>query len=116
MRKFANTLALLAAVMLPIHANAAYSCNVNVKYVLVYGTGMVNVLHSGASDWTMICSLTADYGGVSVSTCSMWTAMLLAIKKKNGTATFYYDGTGSCATLPTYGSAPIPIYIGDMTP
>lgn len=46
----------------------------------------------------------------------MWTAMLQAIKKKNGLATFYYGGTGSCATMPTYGGAPVPGYIGDITP
>jgi hypothetical protein len=40
--------------------------------------------------------------------------MLQNIKKNNGVAQFYYGGEGSCEELPTYGSAPTPIYIGDM--
>jgi len=116
MRKLACNVTLLVSAMLPFHAIAAYQCDVSVKNVLVYSVGVVNVLHSGRNDYTIICSMSADYGGVSVSTCAMWTAMLQAIKKKNGIAQFYYDGTGSCATLPTYGSAPVPIYVGDVTP
>jgi hypothetical protein len=36
------------------------------------------------------------------------------MKKNNGTARFYFDGTGSCATLPTYWRSPAPAYIGDV--
>jgi hypothetical protein len=116
MRKRSQALALLASAVLPFHAFAAYECSVSVKNVLVYKDGIVNVLHNGRGDYTIICSMSADYAGVSVSTCAMWTAMLQAIKKKNGVATFYYDGVGSCATLPTYAAAPVPVYIGDVTP
>jgi hypothetical protein len=34
----------------------------------------------------------------------------------NGTATFWYGGTGSCAILPTEGNAPLSVYVGDITP
>lgn len=116
MRKRSWGLMLLASAVFPFNAVAAYECGVSVKNVLVYKDGLVNILHSGRGDYTIICSLGSDYAGVSVGTCAMWTAMLQAIKKKNGTATFYYDGVGSCATLPTYGASPVPVYIGDVTP
>jgi hypothetical protein len=116
MKVFAYTLTLIASALLPFNAMAVYECNVTVKNVLVYSSGMVNLLHSGRGDYTFICNLSEDYRGVSVTTCAMWTAMLQAIKKKNGLANIYYDGTGSCATLPNYSSAPIPVYIGDVTP
>ena len=116
MRKHVYTLAILASAMLPLQAVAEYECNVTVRNVLVYSNGLVNVLHTGRGDYTMICSMNGDYGNVSASTCAMWTAMLQAIKKKNGIAGIYYGGAGSCATLPTYGSSPVPIYIGDVTP
>lgn len=109
-------LLIVAASMLPLHAVAVYECNVSVSRVLVYQDGKVNVLHTGRGDYTVICNVASDYQGVSPSTCAMWTALLSSIKKKNGLAAFYYDGSGSCATLPTYGSAPSPIYIGDVTP
>jgi hypothetical protein len=115
-RKRSWGFAVLASAVLPFNAVAAYECSVRVNTVLVYKDGIVNVLHSGRGDYTIICSMSGDYAGVSVSTCAMWTAMLQAIKKKNGVATFYYDGVGSCATLPTYAAAPVPLYIGDLTP
>ena len=107
---------LALASLLPLHAVAHYECNVKVVNVLVYHNGVVNVLHAGRGDYTVICNLNSDYGTVSPTTCAMWAAMLQAIKKKNGLANFYYEGSGSCATLATYGSAPVPVYIGDVTP
>lgn len=116
MQRTVRNLVLLSAALLPLQAVAVYSCAASVQRVLVYRDGMVNVLHSGRGDYTMICSMNGNHGDVSSTTCAMWTAMLQAIKKKNGVAEFYFDGNGSCATLPTYGSAPIPVYIGDSTP
>lgn len=109
-------LLLFLAATLSLNANAAYECNVKVLSVLIYADGTVNVLHSGRGDYTVICYLNSDSAGVSPTTCAMWTGMLQAIKKKNGTANFYFAGEGSCATLPTYSSAPRPVYIGDVTP
>lgn len=66
MHKLACKLALLAAAMLPLHAVAAYECNVSVNRILVYADGTVNVWHSGRGDYTVICNMSADYSGVSV--------------------------------------------------
>lgn len=87
-----------------------------VKEVLVYKDGQVNVFHTGRNDYTVICSVTKEIPGVAPATCATWTAVLMAVRKKNGVARFYWDGEGSCATLPTYGNAPSPTYIGDVTP
>lgn len=101
--------------VLPVHASAAFYCQVKIQNVLVYQDGSVNVLHSGRGDYTVICNLANARGGVSTTTCAVWTGMLLAIKKKGGTAQFYFDGTGDCSTIATYGDAPVPTYIGDVT-
>lgn len=116
MRSFVFFVVLLVSAALPFQAHAAFECNVSVKNVLVYADGIVNVLHSGRGDYTVICNINSEHSGVSPSTCAMWTTMLQVIKKKNGTANIYYPGSGSCSTLPTYGSAPVPTYIGDVTP
>ncbi len=113
MKKFAIAALALA---LSVNANAAFDCNVKVQNVLIYGDGMVNVLHSGRGDYTVICNLNANYGSVTPVTCAMWTGMLQVIKKKNGLANFYFGGEGSCAAIATYASAPVPVYIGDITP
>lgn len=109
----------LAALLILLSSNsiaAPFDCAVTLSTVLVYASGAVNVLHSGRGDYTVICSLDAPYNGVSITTCAMWTSMLLNLKDKNKKATFYYDtnmaGVTSCSTLPTYGSAPAPVYIG----
>ncbi len=104
------------ALFLPIYASAAFECTSKVANILVYSDELVNILHSGRGEYTVICSLKTELAGVSISTCAMWVGMLQAIKKKDGLANFYYAGTGTCATLPTYSSAPVPVYIGDVTP
>jgi hypothetical protein len=108
--------AFMMACIIPLHANAAFECNVKVINILIYSEGTVNIVHAGRNDYTHICNLNAERAGVSPTTCAMWAGMLQAIKKKDGLATFYYGGTGTCATLPTYASAPVPSYIGDVTP
>lgn len=108
--------AFLILLLLPMHAWAAYSCSVKVINVLVYQDGLVNVFHTGRQDYTVICSLSSDRNQVSMATCAMWASMLLAIKKKGGTAMFYFNGDGDCSTIATYGLAPVPVYIGDITP
>jgi hypothetical protein len=92
---------------------APFDCKVDLNNVLVYSTGIVNVMHSGRGDYTVICNLKEEYQGVSVTTCAMWTSMLLTLKNNSKKAIFYYDNQySSCANIPTYGSAPIPVYIG----
>jgi hypothetical protein len=95
-------------------SQAAFHCTVDVKKVLVYNSGTINVLHSGRNDYTVICNLKTEAKGVSIPTCAMWTSMLQNIKKAKAKAIFYYPGEGTCASLPTYGNAPIPVYIGDV--
>lgn len=109
-------LALLLIALLPGYSFAAFECNAQVLRVLIYADGAVNILHSGRGDYTVVCNLNSTYGTVSPTTCAMWTAMLQVIKKKNGTAAFYFPGDGACATMATYGSAPVPTYIGDISP
>ena len=104
------------AFAISMNAHAAYDCNVKVINVLIYSEGSVNILHSGRGDYTVVCNLNVERSGVSPTTCAMWAGMLQAIKKKNGLANFYFNGDSTCAALPVYGSAPAPVYIGDVTP
>lgn len=111
MKKLCLILTLLSS---SFYAAAEYSCSVTVNAVLLYKDGSVNVNHSGRGDYTVICNLSTEREGVSIQTCAMWASMLQNIKKNNGKAEFYYSGSGSCNALPTYASAPAPVYIGDL--
>jgi hypothetical protein len=106
-------LVVLAALM-PLQAHAVFECTVKINNVLIYRDGAVNVLHTGRGDYTVVCNLNAERLGVSPVTCAMWAAMLQHIKKNNGNASFYFEGAGSCATVPVYGESPAPLYIGNM--
>lgn len=97
-------------------AAADYSCRVSVSGVLQYYEGSINVLHSGRGDWTMVCNMNAPRtNGLTVlpTTCANWFVVLLRAKKNNQLVDFWFPGTGSCATIGTYGDAPVPIYIGE---
>lgn len=107
---------LVCAVGAMTNSALAFQCTATVHNVLIYSDGSVNVLHSGRGDYTVVCSLRGDRGGVDVATCAAWTGLLQQIKKKSGTAQFYYPGDGSCSTMPTYWTSPTPTYIGDVTP
>ena len=93
-------------------AQAAYFCTATLNSVLVYADGTVNVNHSGRNEYTIVCNLNTAYKGIPTSVCAAWAATLLQSKRANASLQFYYDGTGTCATLPTYGDAPVPLYIG----
>lgn len=100
--------------LLSFQSFSAIVCEVDVKRVLIYKDGHVNVLHSGRNDFMFICNLQEARQDVSVSTCAMWTSMLQNIQYENRKAIFYYQGSGSCSDLPTYGNAPVPFYIGTV--
>lgn len=95
-------------------SEASFNCTVGISKVLVYGNGVVSVYHQGRNHYTTICNLSEARQNVSITTCAMWTSMLQNIKKEGGKATFYYPGTGTCSALPTYGSSPAPVYIGNV--
>ncbi|MDX1303037.1 hypothetical protein [Photobacterium sp.] len=110
MRKLFVVLSLLMST----HSYAAFNCTVDVNRVLVYKDGSINILHNGRNDYTNICNLNDGWKGVDTVTCAMWTSMLQNVQNNNKKAIFYYDGTGSCSTLNTYGSSPAPVYIGSI--
>jgi hypothetical protein len=100
------------------NAHADFNCRVTVQGVLPYSSGPVNVLHTGRNDWTMVCSLSEPYtNGLTVTpaTCMAWVAILLRAKKNNQQVDFWFPGTGTCATIATYGNAPVPTYIGEAS-
>jgi hypothetical protein len=97
-------------------AHADFVCETPIIRLLVYADGGVNLLTTARGDYTVICNLSTPWKGVDVTSCAAWVSILQSIKRRNGIAVVYYGGTGSCATLPTYGAAPAPVYVGDATP
>lgn len=98
------------------NAFAVFHCVVDVKRVLIYSTGIINVLHTGHDSYTNICNLKSTWKEVDQITCAMWTGLLQNSQVNNQKVIFYYSGEGSCAALPTYGATPAPVYIGTVKP
>jgi hypothetical protein len=115
MKKLARLMAFVMAAVLPVQAFAAFECDAKVLRLIVYSNGDVNLWHSARNQYTVVCNLNGTHKGVSTTTCAMWTAMLQSAKKRDVMMNFYYsEPTGSCATLPLYGEAPVPGYIGEI--
>ncbi|GEM77693.1 hypothetical protein [Vibrio sagamiensis] len=102
----------LISIFIPFYSFADFSCTVSVERVLVYGNGSVNIKHSGHDDFTYICNTKGTWKGIDTVTCSLWVGMLQSTQNNDKKAIFYYPGSGTCATLPIYGNAPAPTYIG----
>ncbi len=102
------------ALAMPIQALAAFNCEVDVSRVLIYRDGSVNILHTGRNSYTVICNMKTERQGVSIPTCAMWASMLQNVQNNDVKAIFYYDGSGTCSTLPIYGATPAPVYIGTV--
>lgn len=97
-------------------ATAQVDCVGKVKHLLVYANGTVNVLNSFRNDFTVVCNLNSNHGAVTPTVCASWVALLAHIKKKDGLAVHYYPAGTVCSAVPTYADAPVPGYIGDLTP
>ncbi|MEM9102340.1 MAG: hypothetical protein AAGB12_08445 [Pseudomonadota bacterium] len=107
-----KSLAIIFCLLFSSNLLAKFQCSVTLKHIIVYDNGNVSVYHTGRNLWTFICNLNGEWKNVNTVTCAMWTSMLQNIQQNNQEALFYYSGEGSCATLPTYGDAPAPSYIG----
>jgi hypothetical protein len=104
--------ALLLGSLVSLPAVADFNCEVAITRVLIYGDGSVNVLHNGRGNYTFICNVKGTWKNIDSITCSHWIALLQNAQQQNKKAIFYYGGDGNCASLPLYGSAPAPLYIG----
>lgn len=93
---------------------ADFHCTVDVKKVLIYSSGTINVLHTGRNDYTNICNLKTTWKDVDQITCAMWTGLLQNSQVNDQKVIFYYKGEGSCEALPTYSNTPAPLYVGSV--
>jgi hypothetical protein len=100
------SLAGAAAIASPIN------CQGTVLDALLYADGSVNIRGSWRSDFTFVCNTNGTFGGVATEVCLSWYATAVKAISLGKTLQVYYNTTYTCATLPTYGSSPVPVYIG----
>ena len=82
-----------------------------VNQLWIASDGTVYVYPSYRNDFTRICNINAETGGVSVTTCLAWFAMLRNAVQRQSTVTVYYVEAPACNALPSYANTPIPYYV-----
>lgn len=95
-----------------VHAAPLY-CTGTISAVLMYADGRVMIQGTWRGDFTDICNGQGTWGGIAETTCLSWYGAALKARKDVTTVTVYYPNGGSytCATIPTYSSAPVPGYL-----
>ncbi|MDE1243543.1 hypothetical protein [Vibrio aestuarianus] len=92
---------------------ADIQCSGEVKNVLQYANGSINVFTSYRGDYTVMCSVKDHWKGVSPESCKGMLSVLLTAQSTGKRIATYYSGNQyTCQTLPHYGSAPGPVYVG----
>ena len=105
--------AMLAIFSITVSA-APQWCPGTMSNLWVYSDGTVFVLPSYRGDYTRICNMNAETGGVSVITCVAWFALLKNAVQRQSTIMVYYNDAPVCSALPVYGSTPIPGYVMEI--
>lgn len=90
---------------------AGYDCYGEVDVILQYSNGDLNVRTSYRDEYTVFCNLETRRLNVSPETCKGMLSILLTAKASNKKIITYYN-SHTCETLPIYGSAPAPVYVG----
>jgi len=93
-----------------------FQCSGTVQYALLYNDGTVNIMTSWRNDYTYLCSTTGSWApaaAVSQDVCLSWYATAVKAAAEGKHVAIYYSGTTyTCATIPTYSGAPVPLYFG----
>ncbi|MDC5850974.1 hypothetical protein OPW32_17400 [Vibrio europaeus] len=104
---------LLALLLISPVAMADIQCSGEVKNVLQYANGDVNVFTSYRNDYTVMCNIKNDWKGVSPQACQGMLSVLLTAQSTGKKVATYYNGNQhTCQNLPYYGGAPGPVYVG----
>lgn len=92
---------------------ADITCSGKVLTVLQYANGNVNIMTSYRNDYTVVCNTVSNWKGISPDTCRSMLSIVLSAKAVDKNILVYYSGNQfSCATIPYYGNAPSPVYVG----
>lgn len=103
-------LAILSSILSQPAAANAY-CTGTISTSWVSSNGNVYILGSWRGDHTMICSIKAEWNGITPDVCAAWMAEVDAAISLSRSVTLEYVGLVSCDALPAYEAAPAPNYV-----
>lgn len=106
---------LIAACVLihPALTSADIACAGQVREILLYANGTVNLRGNWRNDYTYLCNTTGAWGNVPTEVCLSWYATAAKALADGKEVIVWYAGNAhTCANLPTYGNSPQPTYVG----
>jgi hypothetical protein len=102
---------------IPTSANAAQQwCAGTVANLYLSSDGTVLVWTSWRNDYLKICNVndpvpSSVNTSVTPTVCMSWLSLLRTAIQSQRQVTTYYGEAPACASLPTYGGAPVPDYV-----
>lgn len=109
---FTNIALGLASVVTSVAAVATPQwCQGTVSRLWIYSDGTVYVNSSYRGDYTRICNINSEIGGISSINCAAWFSILKSAVQRQSQVIVFYPEAVSCSTLPSYGSTPLPGYV-----
>lgn len=108
-----NRIAFAACIisLLPQTASADFWCTATPTGIFTNSGGAVIVQMPWRQDWVAVCNIKTNWKGVDPSVCWTWFSHLSTAVADQKSTMIYYSGTGTCAGLATYESAPAPYYV-----
>ena len=89
---------------------AAVNCSGDIKRVYVTKVGDLVILGSWRNDYTKVCNVAIEWGGVKDSTCKAWLSIAEAAQISKTPVIVRYN-LSSCSDIPTYTASPSPEYL-----
>ena len=102
--------AILAATALTAGA-APQWCQGTVSRLWVYSDGTIYFNSSYRGDYTRICNINTEVGGISPTNCAAWFSILKSAVQRQSQVVVYYSDAASCGALPNYAGTPWPGYV-----
>lgn len=89
--------------------SASIYCSGKIENSYIDGSGNVTIKGTWRKNWTRICN-TSDSDVVN---CSLWASYVATAVKDNLSVIVSYSANNgeTCSSLPTYNSAPKPVYL-----
>ena len=92
-------------------AAAPQWCSGNVDTVYLSNDGSLVIRGDWRNDYTVLCSINTTRQGIAPELCKGWRSMTMSGKLSKTRMIVHYANLQSCSSIPTYASAPSPVYV-----
>jgi hypothetical protein len=105
--KVCRSVLISAMALMPMLANATYSCTGQIQYLGIDGGGDLTIALAGSTPVHKICNVTTQgpFANFTVASCKIAYASALSARVTGKTLTIFYSDQLTCGTQPYWGEA-----------